>query len=193
MSIFFSRRPWFLRVGGPRRPNNIVRAALWESGNVCQWEWIRPRWEMIILGSERVITYPTNPTLLTKPTDYCKIWNFWPDTNRCDLVWFSGTYIVFRIGILAWMTRWIVVNKDLIPLVLYSLGSIGKQIKPICSPAYNTKHSFIGLVYERVPSSCILSAYKWNNVTNVPYLILYPIKSDFIVFIPVKLCTELES
>ena len=39
-----------------------------------------------------------------------------------------GTYIVFRIGILAWMTRWIVVNKDLIPLVLYSLGSIGNVL-----------------------------------------------------------------
>ena len=28
MSDFFSRRAWFHHVGGPRRPNNIVRAAL---------------------------------------------------------------------------------------------------------------------------------------------------------------------
>ncbi len=32
MSDFFSRRACFYHVGGPRRPNNIVRAALVEEG-----------------------------------------------------------------------------------------------------------------------------------------------------------------
>lgn len=39
-----------------------------------------------------------------------------------------GTFIVFRISLLAWMTRWIVINKDYVPLVFYSMGSIGLAI-----------------------------------------------------------------
>nr|KAG5713188.1 hypothetical protein BaRGS_007715 [Batillaria attramentaria] len=39
-----------------------------------------------------------------------------------------GTFIVFRISLLAWMTRWIVINKDFVPLVFYSMGSIGLAI-----------------------------------------------------------------
>ncbi|ELT94577.1 hypothetical protein CAPTEDRAFT_183976 [Capitella teleta] len=39
-----------------------------------------------------------------------------------------GTYIVFRIATLAWMTRWIVINRDQIPLVLYTTGSVGLAI-----------------------------------------------------------------
>ncbi|KAL8573358.1 TLC domain-containing protein 2 [Nucella lapillus] len=35
-----------------------------------------------------------------------------------------ATFIVFRISMLAWMTRWIVINKDAMPLVFYTLGSI---------------------------------------------------------------------
>ena len=34
----------------------------------------------------------------------------------------KGTFIVNRIMVLAWMTRWIVINKDAIPLFLYTLG-----------------------------------------------------------------------
>ncbi|XP_076452226.1 TLC domain-containing protein 2-like [Babylonia areolata] len=39
-----------------------------------------------------------------------------------------ATFIVFRISTLAWMTRWIVINKDALPLVLYSLGSVGLAV-----------------------------------------------------------------
>ncbi|KAK7087822.1 TLC domain-containing protein 2-like [Littorina saxatilis] len=39
-----------------------------------------------------------------------------------------GTFIIFRISLLAWMTRWIVINKDSVPLVFYSMGSIGLAI-----------------------------------------------------------------
>ena len=41
---------------------------------------------------------------------------------------FSGTFIVFRISLLAWMTRWIVINRDFVPLIFYSMGSIGLAI-----------------------------------------------------------------
>lgn len=36
-----------------------------------------------------------------------------------------GTFIIFRIATVAWMTRWIVINKDLVPLPFYTLGSLG--------------------------------------------------------------------
>ncbi|XP_059829235.1 TLC domain-containing protein 2 [Hypanus sabinus] len=39
-----------------------------------------------------------------------------------------GTYIIFRISTLAWMTRWVALNRDNIPLVTYSIGSVGMAI-----------------------------------------------------------------
>ncbi|KAJ7995653.1 hypothetical protein DPEC_G00246810 [Dallia pectoralis] len=39
-----------------------------------------------------------------------------------------GTYVVFRINTLAWMTRWLVLNRDNIPLFSYTVGSIGLAI-----------------------------------------------------------------
>ena len=37
----------------------------------------------------------------------------------------TGTYIVFRIGVLAWMTRWLFQNHARVPLPLYAVGSLG--------------------------------------------------------------------
>ncbi|XP_007894819.2 TLC domain-containing protein 2 [Callorhinchus milii] len=39
-----------------------------------------------------------------------------------------GTYVVFRINTLAWMTRWLVLNRDNVPLVTYTIGSVGMAI-----------------------------------------------------------------
>ncbi|KAK2831389.1 hypothetical protein Q7C36_016475 [Tachysurus vachellii] len=39
-----------------------------------------------------------------------------------------GTYVVFRINTLAWMTRWLVLNRDHIPLFSYTVGSVGLAI-----------------------------------------------------------------
>ncbi|KAI1894018.1 hypothetical protein AGOR_G00129670 [Albula goreensis] len=39
-----------------------------------------------------------------------------------------GTYVVFRISTLAWMTRWLVLNRDRVPLVSYTVGSVGLAI-----------------------------------------------------------------
>lgn len=36
-----------------------------------------------------------------------------------------GTFIIFRIATVAWMTRWIVINKDQVPLAFYTIGSAG--------------------------------------------------------------------
>ncbi|ESO84684.1 hypothetical protein LOTGIDRAFT_74365, partial [Lottia gigantea] len=47
---------------------------------------------------------------------------------RLNSVTNLGTFVVFRISVLAWMTRWIVINRHLIPLVFYSVGSIGLAI-----------------------------------------------------------------
>ncbi|MBN3292825.1 TLCD2 protein, partial [Polypterus senegalus] len=39
-----------------------------------------------------------------------------------------GTYVVFRILTLAWMTRWLVLNRDNVPLLSYTIGSLGMAI-----------------------------------------------------------------
>ncbi|XP_039363956.1 TLC domain-containing protein 2 isoform X2 [Mauremys reevesii] len=39
-----------------------------------------------------------------------------------------ATYIVFRITTLAWMTRWLVLNRENIPLATYTVGTVGMAI-----------------------------------------------------------------
>ncbi|XP_075052810.1 TLC domain-containing protein 2 [Mixophyes fleayi] len=39
-----------------------------------------------------------------------------------------GTYVIFRIITLAWMTRWLVLNREKIPLLTYTIGSVGMAI-----------------------------------------------------------------
>ncbi|XP_038669537.1 TLC domain-containing protein 2 [Scyliorhinus canicula] len=39
-----------------------------------------------------------------------------------------GTYVIFRINTLAWMTRWLVLNRNNVPLVTYTIGSVGMAI-----------------------------------------------------------------
>lgn len=42
-----------------------------------------------------------------------------------------GTYVVFRINTLAWMTRWLVLSRDKVPLMTYTLGSVGMAIMTV--------------------------------------------------------------
>ncbi|XP_019616729.1 PREDICTED: TLC domain-containing protein 2-like [Branchiostoma belcheri] len=42
-----------------------------------------------------------------------------------------GMYILFRICTLAWMTRWIVINRDAVPIIPFTLGSVGLAIMTI--------------------------------------------------------------
>ncbi|XP_069471506.1 TLC domain-containing protein 2 [Ambystoma mexicanum] len=42
-----------------------------------------------------------------------------------------GTYVIFRINTLAWMTRWLVLNRDNIPLLTYTVGSVGLAIMTV--------------------------------------------------------------
>ncbi|NXS58930.1 TLCD2 protein, partial [Brachypteracias leptosomus] len=39
-----------------------------------------------------------------------------------------GTYVVFRIATLAWMTRWLLLNRDNVPLAMYAVGTVGMAI-----------------------------------------------------------------
>jgi len=47
---------------------------------------------------------------------------------RINSLFNFATFIVNRIMVLAWMTRWIIINKDAIPLLLYTLGCIANAI-----------------------------------------------------------------
>jgi hypothetical protein len=47
---------------------------------------------------------------------------------RVNSLFNIGTFIVNRIMVLAWMTRWVIINKDAIPLFLYTLGCISNAI-----------------------------------------------------------------
>ncbi|KAJ8275503.1 hypothetical protein COCON_G00072550 [Conger conger] len=42
-----------------------------------------------------------------------------------------ATYVVFRISTLAWMTRWLVLNRERVPLAAYTLGSVGMAIMTV--------------------------------------------------------------
>ncbi|XP_040277748.1 TLC domain-containing protein 2 [Bufo bufo] len=42
-----------------------------------------------------------------------------------------GTYVIFRISTLAWMTRWLVINRENIPLLTYTIGSVGMAIMTV--------------------------------------------------------------
>lgn len=37
-----------------------------------------------------------------------------------------GTFLIFRIVTLGWMTRWLVVHRDQVPFFAYTCGSVGK-------------------------------------------------------------------
>lgn len=39
-----------------------------------------------------------------------------------------GTYVVFRITTLAWMTRWLVLNREKIPPAPYLVSTVGMMI-----------------------------------------------------------------
>ncbi|NXD82776.1 TLCD2 protein, partial [Halcyon senegalensis] len=39
-----------------------------------------------------------------------------------------GTYVVFRIATLAWMTRWLFLNREKVPLATYAVGTVGMAI-----------------------------------------------------------------
>ncbi|KAA0203166.1 hypothetical protein HAZT_HAZT004826 [Hyalella azteca] len=39
-----------------------------------------------------------------------------------------ATFLVFRIAVLGWMTRWLVLHSDMVPLAVYTLGSIAMAI-----------------------------------------------------------------
>ncbi|XP_010863404.3 TLC domain-containing protein 2 [Esox lucius] len=50
------------------------------------------------------------------------------DIYRVNSMVNLGTYVVFRINTLAWMTRWLVLNRDKVPLFSYTVGSVGLAI-----------------------------------------------------------------
>merc|ERR1712173_163621 len=39
-----------------------------------------------------------------------------------------ATFLFFRILLLGWMTRWLTVNRDRIPLSIFTIGSIGLAV-----------------------------------------------------------------
>lgn len=36
-----------------------------------------------------------------------------------------ATFVLFRILLMGWMTRWITINRDRVPLVFFTTGSVG--------------------------------------------------------------------
>ncbi|XP_053561211.1 TLC domain-containing protein 2 [Bombina bombina] len=52
-------------------------------------------------------------------------------TYRLNSLLNLGTYMIFRITTLAWMTRWLVLNRENIPLLTYTIGSVGLAIMTV--------------------------------------------------------------
>lgn len=59
-----------------------------------------------------------------------------------------GTYMVFRISTLAWMTRWLVLNRENVPLATYVVGVVGMAVMTPMN---------IVLLYRLLRSDCLLS------------------------------------
>jgi len=47
---------------------------------------------------------------------------------KCNALLNVGTFLLFRILTLGWMTRWLTLNRDQIPLAFFTIGSIGLAI-----------------------------------------------------------------
>ena len=47
---------------------------------------------------------------------------------KCNALMNVGTFLLFRILLLGWMTRWLTVNRDQIPLAFFTVGSIGLAV-----------------------------------------------------------------
>ncbi|CAJ0953131.1 unnamed protein product [Ranitomeya imitator] len=69
-----------------------------------------------------------------------------------------GTYVIFRISTLAWMTRWLVLNRENIPLLIYTIGSVGMAIMTLMN---------IVLFYRLLRSDFLKSAR--DTVTSLHY------------------------
>lgn len=47
---------------------------------------------------------------------------------KCNALLNVGTFLFFRILLLGWMTRWLTVHRNIIPLAFFTVGSIGLAI-----------------------------------------------------------------
>ena len=47
---------------------------------------------------------------------------------KCNALLNVGTFLFFRILLLGWMTRWLTVNRDQIPLAFFTVGSVGLAV-----------------------------------------------------------------
>ena len=87
--------------------------------------------------------------------------NFSPDSFLSIIKWIPyffryktnalfniGTFLLFRILTLGWMTRWLTVNRDNIPLAFFTIGSIGLAV--IVSIIYTLFLLFFSLCLYRI-------------------------------------------
>jgi hypothetical protein len=47
---------------------------------------------------------------------------------KCNALLNVGTFLFFRILLLGWMTRWLTVHRNIIPLAFFTVGSIGLAV-----------------------------------------------------------------
>ena len=95
--------------------------------------------------------------------------------NYVHVLSITGSYITFRIMTFAWMTRWLFLNKDLIPLPFFTVGSIGLAVMTAMN---------IVLFYRLLKSDFFLAMpptemnkTDWFDIpTNVQYFVCIKIK-----------------
>ena len=62
--------------------------------------------------------------------------------DKCHLRIILGTFLIFRILTLGWITRWLVVHRDKVPFFAYTTGSIGIKLKEFLKFIYLLTLSF---------------------------------------------------
>ena len=80
---------------------------------------------------------------------------------KCIALLNVGTFLFFRILLLGWMTRWLTVNRDQIPLAFFTVGSVGLAV--IVSHLDHVLYDCISYLYVIVGSCFIAGNIKIAN------------------------------
>ncbi|CAH8500654.1 unnamed protein product [Schistosoma turkestanicum] len=79
-----------------------------------------------------------------------------------------GTFIVFRFMVLSWMTRWIVINRDLIPFGYYCLGSVGLAVLMVMNIVLFIRVVYADFLTNNTVSSAALLVSSAGSGTSAP-------------------------
>ena len=129
---------------------------MFRSCHGCGWIQIRSLW--LFFNAEGDCSWILMKAASSKLRGDCQFFPwFFPLYYKMNSLFFRyktnalfniGTFLLFRILTLGWMTRWLTVNRDNIPLAFFTIGSIGLAV--IVSIIYTVFLLFFSLYLGRL-------------------------------------------